>query len=138
MKDVRKFYNGRFEISFKDFIDYMTRKRVNVAFLEKGFVDPLIASCCQSVSKVADFYDLTIEKLFVIFDKDKNGVITKQEFMKCVQGMQLGIAIEDIIEFFNYIDDKNDNMVTKLQFVDAVSFVTSRIGGGSRLEQALS
>lgn len=29
-------------------------------------------------------------------------------------------------------------MVTKLQFVDSITFVTSKIGGGSKLEQALS
>lgn len=52
--------------------------------------------------------------------------------------MQLGIAIEDIIEFFNYIDERNDNLISKLQFVDAITFVTNRIGGGSKLESALS
>jgi hypothetical protein len=46
LADVRKSANGRFECSFKDFIDFMTRKRINVAFFDKGFVDPLIAQCC--------------------------------------------------------------------------------------------
>ena len=43
LDDVRKANAGRFECSFKDFIDHLTRKRINVAFLDKGFVDPLIA-----------------------------------------------------------------------------------------------
>jgi hypothetical protein len=34
--------------------------------------------------------------------------------MKCMQGIELGIATEDLIEFFNYIDDKNENIITKL------------------------
>jgi hypothetical protein len=46
LTDIRKSFNGRYECSFKDLIDSMTRKRINVAFLDKGFVDPLIASCC--------------------------------------------------------------------------------------------
>lgn len=52
--------------------------------------------------------------------------------------MNLGIALEDLIEFFNYIDDKNENTVSRLQFVDAVTFVTNKIGGGSKLEYALN
>ena len=43
MVDVRTALNGKYECSFKDFIDFMTKKRINVAFLDKGFVDPLIA-----------------------------------------------------------------------------------------------
>jgi hypothetical protein len=52
--------------------------------------------------------------------------------------MELGIAIEDLIEFFNFIDDKNENTISKLQFVDTITFVVNKIGGGSKLEQALS
>jgi len=29
-----------------------------------------------------------------------------------MQGMNLGIAVEDIMELFNYIDDKNVNRVS--------------------------
>lgn len=43
LNDVRKYYNGKFECSFKDLIDFMTRKRINSAFVDKGFVDPMIA-----------------------------------------------------------------------------------------------
>ncbi len=43
LSDVRKHFNNRFECSFKDFIDFMTRKRINSAFFDKGFVDPMIA-----------------------------------------------------------------------------------------------
>jgi hypothetical protein len=41
--DVRSANHGKFECSFKSFIDFMTRKRINVAFVDKGFIDPLIA-----------------------------------------------------------------------------------------------
>lgn len=43
LADLRKNFNNRFECSFKDFIDFMTRKRINSAFFDKGFVDPMIA-----------------------------------------------------------------------------------------------
>ena len=48
--------------------------------------------------------------------------------------MNLGISIEDLIEFFNYLDDKNENVISKIQFVDGISFVINKIGGGSKLE----
>lgn len=31
-----------------------------------------------------------------------------------MQGMELGIAGEDLIEFFNFMDEKNENMIRKL------------------------
>jgi len=31
-----------------------------------------------------------------------------------MQGMELGVAVEDMVEFFNFIDDKSENSVTKL------------------------
>lgn len=65
-------------------MDFMTRKRINVAFLDKGFVDPMVASCCQKLLRVINNFDLTIEKLFNIFDKDKKGSISKDVFMKCI------------------------------------------------------
>ena len=33
----------RMDVSVDNFIDFMTRKRINVALFEKGFVDPLVA-----------------------------------------------------------------------------------------------
>jgi hypothetical protein len=62
----------------------------------------------------------------------------KEIFLKCMQGMELGISIEDLTEFFNYLDDKSQNIISKIQFVDGVSFVTSKLGGGSKLEQAIT
>lgn len=116
----------------------MTRKRINVAFFDKGFVDPLIAQCCQQLNKMISVYEMTIEKVFDVFDKERDGKISKDVFIKCMQGMDLGISIEDLIEFFNYLDDRNENVITKLQFVDGITFVVNKIGGGSKLEQALS
>ena len=49
VKDVRLANDNKFEITYKDFIDYMTRKRINVAFLERGFIDPILASTCTQL-----------------------------------------------------------------------------------------
>jgi len=47
LTDMRATYNGKFECSFKDFIDFLTKRRINSVFNDKGFVDPMIAQCCQ-------------------------------------------------------------------------------------------
>lgn len=64
--------------------------------------------------KTLTFFDLTLEKCFNIFDREKQGQLRKEEFLKCIQGMQMGTSIEDIIEFFNYIDDRSENVINKL------------------------
>ena len=81
--DIRKANNGKFEVSFKAFIDFMTRKRINVAFIDKGFIDPLIAQCCQNVSRAKDAFGLTFDQLFGIFDGSKQGDLTKENFLIC-------------------------------------------------------
>jgi Ca2+-binding EF-hand superfamily protein len=98
----------------------------------------MIAQCCQQLNKCASSYEITFEQIFDIFDMDRKGMINKDAFLKCMQGMELGIASEDLNEFFNFIDEKNTNTISKLQFVDSVTFVVTKIGGGSRLEAALS
>lgn len=45
LRDVRNANYGKFECTYKDVIDFFTKKRINVAFLEKGFLDPLLAAC---------------------------------------------------------------------------------------------
>lgn len=116
----------------------MTRKRINVAFLDKGFVDPLIAQCCHLLNKAVQGLDMSLDKLFDFFDRERDGRINKDVFIKCLQGMEIGISIEDLIKFFNYMDDKNENVINKMQFTDAITFVINKIGGGSKLEQALN
>ena len=58
LKDVRKSLD-RFECSYKDFIDYMTKKRINVAFMDKGFVDPIVAQCCHQIAKIANSFEIS-------------------------------------------------------------------------------
>ncbi len=43
LKDMRAALNNKFECSFKDFIDFLTKRRINSSFNDKGFVDPMIA-----------------------------------------------------------------------------------------------
>jgi Ca2+-binding EF-hand superfamily protein len=135
LADVRKANHGKFECSFKSFIDFMTRKRINVAFVDKGFIDPLIAQCCQHLAKAKDSLGLTFEQLFGIFDGTAGaGTLSKEHFLACAQGLELDIAVEDLIELFNYMDEKSSNAVSKVQFVDALTYVTNKLGGQSFLE----
>ena len=53
-------------------------------------------------------------EIFDIFDLEGRGKLKKDAFIKCIQGMELGIAGEDLIEFFNFIDEKGENIIKKL------------------------
>ena len=65
-------------------------------------------------------------------------MLTKQNFLICAQGLELDIAVEDLMELFNYMDEKKSNTVSKVQFVDALTYVTSKLGGQSFLEAQMS
>jgi len=190
LNDVRAANHGESGCSFKNFIDFMTRKRINVAFVDKGFIDPLIAQCCQQLAKAKEPAGLTFEQLFGVFegtgghgapgrqaDRDDRdyradrsdkvnravdkaaasqgppgsfggrssaargptrGLLSKENFLVCAQGLELDIACEDLMEFFNYMDDKRTNTVSKVQFVDALTYVTSKLGGQSFLEAQMN
>ena len=137
LADLRQAHHGKFECSFKHFIDFMTRKRVNVAFVDKGFIDPLIAQCCQHLTKAKDLLGLTFEQLFSIFaGAGTAATLSKEQFLTCVQGLELEIALEDLMELFNYMDTSSANRLSKVQFVDALTYVTSKLGGTGFLETA--
>ena len=105
--DVRRANENKFEITYKDFIDFMTRKRINVAFLEKGFIDPILAATCTQIQTIKDGYEMTYEHIFDIFCQDKGALhpsIKKPEFVEAIQSMEIKTAVEDINELFNYID----------------------------------
>ena len=44
LKDVRDHNFGKFECTYKNLVDFMTKKKINIAFIEKGFIDPLLAN----------------------------------------------------------------------------------------------
>jgi len=135
LADVRQASPGEPACSFKNFIDFMTRKRINVAFVDKGFIDPLIAQCCQHLARAKDAQGLTFEQLFSIFDGGAGkGTLSKENFLTCAQGLELDIAVEDLMELFNYMDERSANAVSKVQLVDALTFVTNKLGGQSFLE----
>ena len=134
VKDVRLANENRFEITYKDFIDFMTRRRINIAFLERGFIDPILASTCTKISTIKDQYEMTFETMFEIFCVNKNlspQTLTKEDFVISVQAMEIKTAIEDINELFNHIDQDAVNRITKAQFVQSLSYITSKIGAGS-------
>jgi len=111
---------NKFEITYKDFIDFMTRRRINVAFLERGFIDPILASTCTQVLSIKDQYEITFERLFDIFCRDTGNIspsLTKEEFVESVQAMEIKTSVEDINELFTYMDASALNRITKLQFV---------------------
>lgn len=51
--------------------------------------------------------------------------------MEAVQSMDIKAAVEDINELFNDIDERGLNRITRAQFVNRVSYITSKIGASS-------
>jgi hypothetical protein len=41
------------------------------------------------------------------------------------------MALEDLLELFNYIDVNNTNSINKVNFVDTLTFVTNKLGGSA-------
>jgi Ca2+-binding EF-hand superfamily protein len=84
LKDVRKHNYGKFECTYKNLVDFMTKKRINVAFVEKGFIDPLLANTVQALNRVKDAYDFTYEQIFKVLDAEEKGHFSKESFMMCL------------------------------------------------------
>jgi Ca2+-binding EF-hand superfamily protein len=55
-------------------------------------------------------------QLFDVFDCDRSGDVSKQEFIMNVQGMNINLTLEEILELFNFIDEKDANRITTTQF----------------------
>lgn len=53
----------------------------------------MIAQCCQQLNKCAITFDVSFAQIFGVFDVEGKGKINKDTFLKCMQGMELGIAI---------------------------------------------
>ena len=125
-------------------IDFFTRQRINTAFASKGFVDPLIAQAVQAISKVKDGYGLTFDQLYNLFKGEENiksgnthpSTMTRDEFFLCCEGLQLGISIEDLKELFKMIDEKQILKISKVQFVDTLTFITNKLGGSIGASEA--
>jgi len=66
-----------------------------------------------------------------------NMFLTKDKFVVLLQGMDLKVSVEDINELFNYIDDKLQNKINAQKFVDAMTFISSKMGGPSIADQFL-
>jgi hypothetical protein len=54
LKDVRDHNFGKFECTYKNLVDFMTKKKINIAFIEKGFIDPLLANTVAALNRVKD------------------------------------------------------------------------------------
>jgi hypothetical protein len=91
----------------------MTKKRINTALVEKGFIDPLKANTVQAINRCRDLYNFTNDQLFKMLDAEQKGYFNKEQFLVCTVGMNLPVAVEDLSELFNDMDDQNINRVNK-------------------------
>jgi len=52
--------------------------------------------------------------------------------------MDLNLTIDEIIELFNFMDDKKINRVTQAQFTDTMNSLMQKMGGAGSLESSAS
>lgn len=63
-------------------------------------------------------------------------MISRDEFFLCSEGLQLGISIEDLKELFKMIDENSILKISKVQFVDTLTFITNKLGGSMGSSEA--
>jgi hypothetical protein len=61
LKDVRAYNFGKFECTYKNLVDFMIKKKINIIFADKGATDPLLANTVQAINRSKDLYELTFE-----------------------------------------------------------------------------
>jgi hypothetical protein len=44
MGDLKNANNGKLESTWKQLIDFLTKARINATYMDKGFVDPMLAT----------------------------------------------------------------------------------------------
>lgn len=54
--------------------------------------------------------------------------------MKCFSGMNLGLAVEDIIDLFEYIDTSKNGYINMHEFTEAMEHINKRMGGQAQEE----
>jgi tryptophan synthase beta subunit len=52
--------------------------------------------------------------------------------------MELNLTVDEILELFNFMDDKHINLVTQNQFVDTMNSLMTKMGGAGALESSAS
>jgi hypothetical protein len=58
-------------------IEFLTKARINVQFLEKGFIDPMLANSVSQLALISAYYNLSPTKLFRVLDADGSGKVAK-------------------------------------------------------------
>jgi hypothetical protein len=49
VQDVRD-HHGKFDVTYKEMIEFMTKRRINLQFQDKGTIDPLMAVCVLALN----------------------------------------------------------------------------------------
>jgi hypothetical protein len=42
--DLKNANNGRTECTWKQLVDFLTKSRINITYMDKGFIDPMLAT----------------------------------------------------------------------------------------------
>eukprot|EP01022_Parablepharisma_sp_SALTPOND_P032418 TRINITY_DN843_c0_g1_i2.p1 TRINITY_DN843_c0_g1~~TRINITY_DN843_c0_g1_i2.p1 ORF type:complete len:1902 (-),score=265.49 TRINITY_DN843_c0_g1_i2:41258-46963(-) len=85
---------GKDEYSYQDLLDFMIRKRIDPGYTG---MEPGIVICMNAVSKVLKKNGINYAKAYSMFSKNYGAYVSKRDFVEAINGMQLGLSIEDIL-----------------------------------------
>ena len=78
-----------------------------------------INTILENFSNALYINDLSIVKAFDCFDIDKDGYISKNEFLYGINQLNLGLSIYEILQILDMIDLDHNNKIDKQEFLRA-------------------
>ena len=137
-------------MTYSDFIDFLLKRKTAIKYQEQGFINPMVASCMTQINQVRSAFNITIPKFFIYINgnmqftkesdfevEQKGNTVAQSSFVKCFIGMNLGLAVEDIVDLFNYIDTSMNGQITMKEFSEAMEHVNKRMGGQAQEESLI-
>jgi protein fantom len=80
------------------------------------FIDRVISQLQQRIVEKR----LSLRQAFLAFDENRDGKISRQEFLKTFQMMQLGVSNEDIVRVFDSFDERKLGVIDYNLFCDKI------------------
>jgi hypothetical protein len=97
---------GKEEYSYQDLLDFMVRKRVDNGTESGAMI------CMSAVSKALKKNGVGYSKAFALLNGNKGPYLSQHDFVTGIEGMQLGLPVDDIIAvtfYFSCVAAKKKN-----------------------------
>ena len=82
--------------------------------------------------------NLSVKQAFLAFDENKDGMISRNEFLKTFRIMDLGVQDNDIVKLFTYFDPNNTGCIDYRVFCSRLQESSNRSAGSDWEESILN